>query len=390
MSPVLWIGAVLVSAIQHLFGLTRHQTASATLDVVTSGHSVYGAPNETTEEKPSDPTAWADLDLRILSNLTSTMGVRRLEVQLHLEDRLGTMLSRWFTKPLAFREMLQVTQSAISGSAALQFAVPSSSWTCKDLDVYTPKGEPCNEMIKHLVEVQGYVIEGLFPSSKADKLYANAKVISTHNPVEPRHLDCVVAGPSTSTHDAKPPPIAVQKPPSGDYQRPKKKEYYYGGIRFIHRIYVLQKTFPADDGTAITRRIDVICSDSAASLRPITDFHSTCVMNVITGAGVLVAYPNQTFNGTNIRRIHSLGGRQDHVDKYTARGFCAIDSVGTSPCSPSSCPQLRRTFSDAGCFAMPFRGSKHPLDCARDVSWGLHSAYLSICPTETCSYRPVV
>lgn len=312
-------------------------------------------------------------------------------MQLHLEDRFLTMLSAWFDFPHAFREMLAYTSSVISGSAALQFVAPSSTWTCKDLDLYTPFGKPCADLLRHLTEVQGYTVLHVFPvyQTRSARTKHHATSAQPEHKVATKNEGCV----PDSTIDSS--ALAASSNPDPKSNLPSTRpigQHDSATICFIHSIHILQKTVQRPNDTPLVHRIDIICSDLLAALLPVSDFHSTCVMNAITATGVVVAYPSLTLHGRNLRRLHCLGARQEHSNKYADRGFLPISSPDFSVerCSPSSYPQLRRSSRDAACLSMPFYRSSHPLHDVRDVSWGLHGPFLSICPVSACSYRPVV
>lgn len=144
----------LVLSILHLFALMLHPLSKLlqfrTREVIPPSDPPNETPPESTITLP-DATSLSALDISNLYSLSnaSPTGSLHLYIQLHLEQRFNTLLARWFSRPLTFREALQITQSAISGSAVVSYAIPSPSWESTDLDIYTPAGQAFSEMLEH-------------------------------------------------------------------------------------------------------------------------------------------------------------------------------------------------------------------------------------------------
>lgn len=357
MSGLQHLPALVLTTFLHLFSLMLHPLSKLlqfrTREVLPPSDPLNETPPESSIALP-DATSLSALDISHLYSLSnaSPAGSLNLYIQLHLEQRFNTMLARWFSRPLAFREALQITQSAISGSAVVSYAIPSPSWESKDLDIYTPVGQAFSEMLEHLTEVQGYTLVQAWP----------------HQGIAQGPL---IKGTAQSQPGPKPPP-----------------KYYSSRARYISRIVTLEKVDTSATGSEVLPlRVDLVCSETSEALLPITDFHSTCVVNCITSCGVIIGYPKLTFGRENAKRRQAQGGSKAHLEKYRQRGFAVVEQDPPPPCSPSTCSMLRRSFRDVACLAIPFPGCKHPLDGVPDVSWSLQGPCPYPCPLESCSYR---
>ena len=121
-----------------------------------------------------------------------------------------------------------------------------------------------------------------------------------------------------------------------------------------------------------TTRMDVILSGSRSSLKPIMRYHSTPVMNGISGNGIFSAYPEMTcaYRGNFNPMVFALDRGSPKLPpanirkafhKYTARGFdirrnpsCWSDV--NHVCTKSShCPLTVRNVEDWGCLYTTFR-----------------------------------
>ena len=118
--------------------------------------------------------------------------------------------------------------------------------------------------------------------------------------------------------------------------------------------------------------MDVIVSASCFCMAPMFKFHSTPVMNCISGNGIFSAYPNMTCNGQGIFNpmVFNMDAMAPHMPpsnvrdalhKYEARGF----EIRRNPaCWPNDrhkcmtdveCPHTRRNVDDGGCLYTTFR-----------------------------------
>jgi len=123
-----------------------------------------------------------------------------------------------------------------------------------------------------------------------------------------------------------------------------------------------------------TIRMDVILSGSRSSLKPILRYHSTPVMNGISGNGMFSAYPEMTcaYHGNFNPMVFVLDRSSPKLPpvnvrrafhKYTARSFdirrnpsCWSDSDVVHVCTKSShCPLTTRNVEDWGCLYITFR-----------------------------------
>lgn len=108
--------------------------------------------------------------------------------------------------------------------------------------------------------------------------------------------------------------------------------------------------------------VDVVFSNSGTSLLPIARFHSTLVVNIITGYEVCVAYPESTFNGKGYRRpwASNTTTSEEAVEKYKGRGY-KIETFGSNGGQVTDehiarfyCPHTTRSFADDGVFKVQF------------------------------------
>lgn len=120
------------------------------------------------------------------------------------------------------------------------------------------------------------------------------------------------------------------------------------------------------------RKIDVIVSRTHSSIRPLFRFHSSQVMNCISGRGVFSAYPKLTFDGKGLTNPMSTRAsplmpnlppesvRIAHK-KYNSRGFdirlnpsCWQGDNHICGRDPS-CPHAVRNVTDSGCLFVQIR-----------------------------------
>ncbi|KAF9549162.1 hypothetical protein CPC08DRAFT_648284 [Agrocybe pediades] len=112
--------------------------------------------------------------------------------------------------------------------------------------------------------------------------------------------------------------------------------------------------------------INIIVSSNDNAIFPIFYFHSTCVMNFLSSAGIFCAYPELTFNLRNLpNSLHTQTANharrfQACMKKYWARGFSTAKEVSKwkefahHTCYQNfNCPMTIRSTLDAGCFFLP-------------------------------------
>lgn len=90
--------------------------------------------------------------------LQATSSANYLLVRKHIYRRSRLLVQRFVTIPENLFLTMRLSKSAISGSSALRFMLPSTSrnWTCKDLDIYTP--ERRSSIITNFLLLEGYKV----------------------------------------------------------------------------------------------------------------------------------------------------------------------------------------------------------------------------------------
>lgn len=194
-------------------------------------------------------------------------------VQSHINRRLSTAIAHAGIPSTILLQLLRESHSVISGSTSLHFMLPHDDrvWTPKDLDLYTNKS--------------GYA---LVLSTLAQYGYTIHKVYTGY----------------TSRHG----------------QEDAAAEAFGFGV---DRVINLQNECNGS--------IDVIVSTEDSPYIPIFNFHSTALMNFISGDGFFCAYPRLTSKGISVVNPLGFPGRdtptariQSCIQKYENRGFTYV------------------------------------------------------------------
>lgn len=138
--------------------------------------------------------------------------------------------------------MMQITDTVLSGSAVLK-VVDAANWTPGDLDFYCPRTElrPVLEWFRR----RGYKVTKAYDAPYDSKILPNDK---------------------------------------------KGHEIRFAARSCIKKVIILEHKI---HGTIL----NLIQSLSTSALAPLTFFHSTLVMNFISGHGIVCGYPELTFKG---------------------------------------------------------------------------------------------
>ncbi|KZT33746.1 hypothetical protein SISSUDRAFT_1053823 [Sistotremastrum suecicum HHB10207 ss-3] len=214
----------------------------------------------------------------------------------HFDSHFNTLLRRFFADAKGFRNILRRLQAVISGSTVLSF-ISRDPWESRDLDLYCPLGT-AHLMCDYLSEVEGYG--------------------------QPRVV-------RRSAYSAQ------------------------QGIGKILRMKKLVDQVVAEGGEATQRQIqiDIIESITTLAVEPITNFHSTAVMNFLYADGVVVLYPDLTF-----RRISVKSNRPNikfpPYPKYEQRGYLIVETGYDFLCR-TACPVLYRATHDGASMMLRFR-----------------------------------
>lgn len=253
-------------------------------------------------------------DLQELLRLSQVSHLFRDRVKSRLLTRFVRTLRRWVDGPTELRDVLRNTGSVVSGSTALAYALDDNDkedWESNDLDIYTPVGEPCQDVLRHLTEQEGFELQ---PRPNADVPGA-----------PPPEVD---------------PPIDVL-------------ENYEGSAAFsrLRNVYKLSKD---RDGKKVC--IDVIEARGTSAIIPIFRFHSSLVMNYISADALFMAYPTLTLSGEFIvnQKLNRFQLKsREWLDKYEGRGFKQWRVKQGKPCG-SACYPLMRSTRDVACLQFTF------------------------------------
>jgi hypothetical protein len=206
-----------------------------------------------------------------------------------IEDLLATfvtsLLHRWTEDPLGLRGIMHENRAVISGSSAVWLLDRfPSQWEPNDLDIYTPFSR-ARPFIEYFTS-QGY---NLFSQSKTK----------------------------------------IQNPYNDDEE---------------HRIIDLATVFKMERGH---RRIDILESMTESAVRPISDFHTTLVMNYISAGTIHILYPRLFFEKKVFLNRAKYTSSNDYIEKYRKRGFeiCGGNQVETKLLG-GTCPYIERTSKD--------------------------------------------
>lgn len=263
----------------------------------------------------------------------------RVCVKNYLVRRIQAMLKQWFDKPILFRDAMRHTNTVISGSTALAFAI-GADWESHDLDLWTPRGMSRQTMVAHLVHVEGYTIT---------TVYENGHQVPVGGGDDPVTLPIAAGG-----------PVAYQN----------------NRIRSVTKL--CKMVFDKKHGFDMPRFVDVVESATEHAISPILKFHSSIVMNWITADSIVVTYPKLTFAKMAIvnERIHISRSRQKlWRDKYTERGIqFLVDSSTLAGGCGAACPAVWRNTKDIGNMTIYFGDSDQIEVEEAELHWGMSLA----------------
>jgi hypothetical protein len=265
---------------------------------------------------------WSFMTIAQLLHYAMTSSANYNDVHNGIRDSVHRVLSHFCADTNRFLGMLRTEHVCVSGSVVVHVlhgvsfkggATVESGWFPHDADVYVPlpkEGGFQLAFVDYMIEVEGY--------------HKTEPVVSAITPFTPDG---------------------------------------YVSYMEVKEVVRLRKGY---------LKMDVILSASPFSLMPIMRFHSTLVMNCITGNGIWSAYPSRTCARQGI--CNPMVFTLDHIApklppanvrsafrKYARRGFdirmgptswANDDHVCTKH---GSCPQTFRTVEDWGCMYVSLR-----------------------------------
>ncbi|KAI0062079.1 hypothetical protein BV25DRAFT_1916371 [Artomyces pyxidatus] len=195
----------------------------------------------------------------------------RLIVMSYLQSRWNVTLTSYVSSPDAFRDMLRMTRSVVSGSTVLQFVLQGTqhehNWAANDLDIYCP--------LTTAVILFDYLLS-------VEKFRVKQRIISR------------------------------------DRSQGVSSEYNNGAISCVTTLI-----------TPTGRKVDIITATRNSPLLPITYFWGTLVINYISADDICITYPRLTLSGTGLLNPVRIPAPKVLVciEKYTNRGFLLSDFV---------------------------------------------------------------
>ncbi|KAI0635011.1 hypothetical protein C8Q77DRAFT_1156368 [Trametes polyzona] len=200
-------------------------------------------------------------------------------------------LSRFFSDPLAFRTLQARTATVISGSFALQF-FDRTYYPDSDLDLYAHPDRGFIEVGLYL-QSEGYVYEPY--SWQLDDFCEEAERLC---------------------EDIKKPLSRI------DDEAEFASLYDMSSMRAVYT-FVRRRAADTLEGSA-TRQVQIIVSRTSP-MASLLDFHSTCVMNMITYNAAYALYPHATFvRGVTLAINDKAPNARDALVKYSHRGWRTI------------------------------------------------------------------
>lgn len=261
-----------------------------------------------------------DLSPRTLVWLSRTCR-RAHEAVTHFTRRaynINRHLSRYFPDPLAFRSLQARTGLVISGSNALQF-LDRSFYPESDLDLYAHPGH-VYEALEWLDSV-GYKFQ---PESWQQQDW---------------HDEVSADWDGTARRVDRHGEMMINHEPNMEYSD-------------VAGVYTFKRSVTMDTETVVLK-VQIIAT-KCNPIQTITQFHSTCVMNIITFNAAYSFYPVATFEER--MAIQIPGSNQlDAVAKYVQRGWRVYAVFGPEHAAR---PQLflldeKRWVGDRHCWSIP-------------------------------------
>lgn len=270
--------------------------------------------------------------LPALTMLGSTNTAYKNEVTSHMLQRVHQLLRVFALEPRPFLQMLSDTNSIISGSAAL-LIVLTWSFTPNDLDIYTPVSR-AGEVVEILKNDFGYEDEKTKEVTDGEE---NEMLIDNDNGMV---IDGNDEGNEQTTNNED------DELPANNNMDDLPDVY-----ADCHSVITLYKGY---------RKVQVVVSTTEDATKPVRGFHSSPVMNFISGQGIYCAYPILTGAYRGILNRNSVAWNaqlrletEACINKYRARGFMMEDDLsqwadfkGHICGRIGSCPSTRRGLND--------------------------------------------
>lgn len=191
--------------------------------------------------------------------------------------KIDKFLSRWLRDPKAFRHMLDKCNAIVSGSAALHFFDQPINWQPADMDVYAHDGQAW-QLHSHLLNDQDYVYNGTKTAEEAFYPVDNISEVRTYS-----HL-------SAQT----------------------------GNVEKIQIVCLLLSSDKPDGRE---------CRDGCIGAI-LNGFHSTVVVNYLTGTEAVSLFPQVTFVKRKMYlKLAYRNFLRRPVAKYVVRGFPIAEVV---------------------------------------------------------------
>ncbi len=244
-------------------------------------------------------------EFRLLASWRGTCKNLHRAVASHLRSRYVRCLRPFLTDLALFDELLIRHGAIVSGSVALQFFLPRSTWQPGDLDIYVPESQ-FDAFINAVTARRGLDFT-LFPHR--------------------RPWDTVSSRETTVSPDDRPsddglPSLALDDSPddesdlTDDFHVPSS----HNGIREVRQFYT-----PTD------RRVDIISVPSTNPVRGLKQFWASLVMNFIRPDLCVCGFPATTLEGVGILKPILTARDMKAAEKYVGRGFILADNPVLHP-----------------------------------------------------------
>ncbi|PPQ81452.1 hypothetical protein CVT26_007745 [Gymnopilus dilepis] len=131
-------------------------------------------------------------------------------------------------------------------------------------------------------------------------------------------------------------------------------------------------TYPSREIVAVSRfwkrgnarSINLIITQSVNPLAVVVQFHSTLLMNAITGRGVICLYPLLTLPGRSVMMVDTPKARKCFA-KYGRRGFRFQSIFASHECLSSAyCRNARRSLEDGDVLSVTFQYQPQSMNAA--------------------------
>ncbi len=271
-------------------------------------------------------------------------------VAVHLRQRYETYVQQFVTNIVDFDELLRANGAIISGSTALHFFLPDTSWHPHHLDIYLP----ANTFKRFIRTVTSSTTFGWVHAPRRRHALGHGSTRVTvgqlYEDLDDIHSD------EERMYEERPPPrmrvpwnggrtgesdveVTYSSPHSTDEQKSgpdsgqedKSDTFIQLEHYSPHRPSVVRgKNFRLlrTLRTPTGRRVNVVRSHANNPISPLRCFWSTLTMNFLTPDGCVCAFPSATLARQGAVKVEPLTLKEEHAQRrYTQRGYTFGDDL---------------------------------------------------------------